>query len=210
MSAEETPIDYSENLRDWDPYYGRTENGKVWGPLDRVVDLVKARHLELTAGDYGAGAGRGSRYLLEQGFQRVVAVEPADEAQRYLQRLLPLGNLEIVHTTLEDYLRTAEPNQFGLVNAGLVFPFIDPRLLPEVIEGTLRTLKSGGLVSADLFGPKNVLPSRAGSRHLTSSVANKDAAAALFRGWKNVDITEIDRPGENTHIHNFSLIAERP
>ena len=56
---------------DWETFYSLTKDSPPWPSLVRVVSLLPQKGRAL---DLGAGAGRDTRYLLEQGFQ-VTAVD---------------------------------------------------------------------------------------------------------------------------------------
>src|SRR5258706_15675273 len=59
-------------IPDWGRFYGFTKDSPPWQLLVRAAALAPRRGSAL---DLGAGAGRDTRYLLEQGFQ-VTAVDP--------------------------------------------------------------------------------------------------------------------------------------
>src|SRR5271165_6669469 len=83
---------------DWGRFYSFTKGSPPW-PL-----LVRAASLALKNGhalDLGAGAGRDTRYLLQQGFQ-VTAVD-ADARSVAILTALPDTNLRVVHSSFEDF-----------------------------------------------------------------------------------------------------------
>ena len=60
---------------DWGRFYTYTKDSPPWPLLVRAASLVPRNGRAL---DLGAGAGRDTRYLLEQGF-RVTAVVPPQQ-----------------------------------------------------------------------------------------------------------------------------------
>src|SRR5260370_30475863 len=82
---------------DWETFYRFTNDSPPWPLIVRAVSLLphKGRALDL-----GAGAGRDTRYLVQQGFQ-VTAVDSDPHAVDIL-RSFQEGNVQVVQASFED------------------------------------------------------------------------------------------------------------
>src|SRR5579863_6819789 len=99
---------------DWDRFYGFTQTSPPWPLLMRAAALAPKHGRAL---DLGAGAGRDTRYLLEQGFD-VTAVD-AEPGAVVLLAALPSERLHVVRSTFEDFAFAT----YDLISAQFALPF---------------------------------------------------------------------------------------
>src|SRR5215831_15575461 len=108
-------------IPDWERFYRFTKDSPPWPLLVRAAALAprKGRALEL-----GAGAGRDTRYLLEQGFQ-VTAVDADPQAVALLAALPSArsrSHLRVVQSAFEDFAFDTAP--YALISAQFALPFL--------------------------------------------------------------------------------------
>src|SRR3974377_937586 len=99
----------------WGYFYSFTKNSPPWPLLVRAAALAPKGSRAL---DLGAGAGRDTRYLLEQGFQ-VTAVD-ADPGAVALLSALPHERLRVVQSSFEGFPFAT----YDLISAQFTLPFV--------------------------------------------------------------------------------------
>src|SRR5579863_9222985 len=103
---------------DWDRFYGFTQTSPPWPLLMRAAALAPKHGRAL---DLGAGAGRDTRYLLEQGFQ-VTAVDAEPRAVALLAALpFSVDRLRVVQSSFEDF-DFAGTAPYDLISAQFALP----------------------------------------------------------------------------------------
>src|SRR5690242_18599651 len=102
---------------DWARFYGYTKDSPPWPLLMRAAALAPRAGRAL---DLGAGAGRDTRYLLEQGFT-VTAVDADPHAAAYLATL-PQDRLRVVQASFADF--EFVPASYDLISAQFALPFV--------------------------------------------------------------------------------------
>src|SRR5712692_9982615 len=100
---------------DWARFYKHTRERPPWPRMIRAVSLVAHRERAL---DLGCGAGRDTRYLLEQGFQ-VTAVD-ADANAMAILATFPQEKLRAIQSSFVDF----EFESYDLINAHFSLPFL--------------------------------------------------------------------------------------
>ncbi len=186
---------------DWKTFYTLTKDSPPWPLLVRAVSVLPQKDRAL---DLGAGAGRDTRYLLEQGFQ-VTAVDRDPHAVAML-RSLQEQHLRVTQASFEEFVFET----YDLINAHFALPFVSPRLFREVFERVERALKPGGVFVGQFFGihdqwntPKNEM----------AFLTREQAEAVL----QNLDIIELNEEevdghvadGSPKHWHTFHIIARK-
>jgi SAM-dependent methyltransferase len=102
----------------WEDFYKITKDRPPWPLLVQAVSLLAHRKYAL---DLGCGAGRDTRFLLEQGFA-VTAVDNNPHAIALLADF-PRDRLRAVHASFEAF----EFETFDLVNAHFALSFLPNR-----------------------------------------------------------------------------------
>lgn len=193
----------SEILRDWDGYYKKTEE---YPPRPLLIEAVKLVLEKEAALDLGAGALNDTEYLLNEGFEKVVAI---DKESAVLDRSKEVNDerLQVIITPFELY--EFPPSTFDIVNAQYSIPFVSPELCEEVMKKIFTSLKEGGIFTGQLFGNRD-----GWINNLDMTFHTKEEIDMLFSGMKEVDIREIEKDGETAggeakHWHFFNIIARK-
>lgn len=184
---------------DWETFYSLTKDRPPWPLLVRAVSLLPRKERAL---DLGAGAGRDTHYLLEQGFQ-VTAVDSDPHAVAML-RSLQAGNLRVVQASFEEFAFET----YDLINAQFALPFVSPRRFREVFERVKRALKPGGMFVGQFFGIHDQWNT---PEHEMTFLTREQAEEVL----QDLDIIELNEEevdghvadGSPKHWHTFHIIA---
>jgi SAM-dependent methyltransferase len=189
-------------IPDWGRFYSVTKDSAPW-PL-----LVRAAALALREGralDLGAGAGRDTRYLLEQGFT-VTAVD-ADSRAVELLSALPQGRLRVVQSSFEDFAFAT----YDLISAQFALPFIPRDHFADMFAQLKSALAPNGVFAGQFFGDRDEwnTPGRA-----MTFLTHADAEVRL-RGLDVIELIEEDADGKTAdgspkHWHVFHILARMP
>ena len=162
--------------------------------LDQRIDAL----------DLGCGAGRDTRFLLEQGF-RVTAVD-ADPHAVALMAGFSQDHLRIVQSSFE----TFEFETYDLVNAHFTLPFLSDEHFHLVFARIRQALRAGGIFVGQFFGvndewntPENQM-----------TFLTREQAEAELKGLKTLVFREEDidshvADGTPKHWHVFHTIAQK-
>jgi tellurite methyltransferase len=189
--------------QDWRPFIELTAGRPPWPQLVRAVELLDHPGDAL---DLGSGGGRDAEYLLLQGFN-VTAVDASAWSWAALRRLPRQRQLRFVQTAIEDFA----PEEYDLVNAQFVLPFLRPDQFAESVKRLLEAVRPGGLLAATFFGPNDQW--NVPGTHLV--FVTRSQLARLLNGFEVVELSEEDHDGHTAdgspkHWHVFHVIARRP
>ena len=195
---------FSESFQGWDKY---VENSKGQPPrelLGRALQFVPERG---SAIDVGAGALNDTRFLLDEGFVSVTALDSAPIAQD-IADTMPAKRFRYVISTFEafDFPVAA----YDLVNAQYALPFVRPDHYDRVFAAVLATLRPGGIFTGQFFGDRD---DWAGTPNMTFH--SRSSALQLLAPLTLIEFTEEDDPASTTlsgqpkHWHLFHFIARR-
>src|SRR6266571_1682897 len=120
----------------WEDFYKFTKDSPPWPSLIKAVSLLAHKEHAL---DLGCGAGRDTKYLLEQGFH-VTAVDNDPHAIAVLAHL-PQHNLRLVQSSFQDFVYET----YDLINAQFALPFTPRESFDEVFTRVKDSIKSGGV-----------------------------------------------------------------
>ena len=157
--------------------------------------------------DGGAGALNATKYLLSAGFAHVTALDAAPRAQDVAAELAD-ERVTFVLSRFEDFDFPAE--RYDLANAEFSLPFINPGDFAPAFLRLLRSVKTGGIFTGQMFGPRDSwnVENSGMSFHTRATVE------AFFRNFELVHFEEEDHPGttklgEPKHWHIFHIIAQK-
>src|SRR5215470_20121911 len=125
------------------PFYQRTKDKSPSFLLVRALKHCVRRNDAL---DLGCGAGRDTRFLLQQGF-RVTAVDRNPEAFLRLQDISS-DQLTLVQCSFE----TFSFGTYDLVSAQWSLPFIQSDLFEETLHKIKQSLRPDGIFTGQFFG----------------------------------------------------------
>ena len=192
---------------DWGRFYGFTKDSPPWPLMIRAAALAPRKGRAL---DLGAGAGRDTRYLLEQGFQ-VTAVDAEPRAVALLAALpSSAGRLRVVQSSFEDF-DFAGTAPYDLISAQFALPFIPRDHFSGVFARLKAALSSGGIFAGHFFGVHD--ESNTPERDMT--FLTRAEAEALLGDLDIIELTEEDADGHKAdgspkHWHVFHILARRP
>ena len=196
---------FFEAFEGWDIYAQKAADRPPRPLLVEALTLTTKRD---SAIDLGAGALTDTRYLLEQGFAHVTALDLAANAQTTADSFPP-DRFAYAIASFEDFAFPVAA--YDLINAHYVLPFIHPDHFARVFAAILGALKPGGLLVGQLFGDQD---SWAGTDGMTfqSETAARDllAGVELLRFQVENDPDSKTLSGKAKHWHAFHLIARRP
>jgi tellurite methyltransferase len=170
----------------WEDFYKITRDKPPWPLLIQAVSLVAHKERAL---DLGYGAGRDTRYLLQQGFH-VTAVDKEFHAMAQLADL-PQQNLRLVQSSFQDF----SFETYDLVNAHFALPFNPKDSFDEVSARIMTSIRPGGIFVGQLFGIHDEW-NKPGS---TMTFHTKKQAEELFTRMKVIEFKEED---VDSHIAN--------
>ena len=190
----------------WGQFYSFTKDSPPWPLLTQAAALAPRGGQAL---DLGAGAGRDTRYLLEQGFQ-VTAVDSEPRSVTLLAAL-PQDHLQVVQSSFEDF-----PFAFAiydLISAQFALPFMPKERFATVFGRLKAALAPGGVFAGQFVGVNDEWnnPERAHAMTFLTRAEAED----LLSDLEVIELTEEDADGHKAdgtpkHWHIFHILARRP
>lgn len=167
----------------WERFLAATQGQPAWGRLMKAAALFDVPGAAL---DVGAGAGRDTAYLLDQGWL-VTAVDSSPAAAKVLRGIGPEDRLRVVRSAAEDF----EPASYDLVNAQFSLPFVTPARFSETVSRLQDAVRPGGVMAVTFFGPRDEWNAPGSDMTFTT----RSEVEQLFAGWALVELTEIEEDG---------------
>lgn len=188
--------------RDWGRYYSLTKDSQPWPLLVRAAALAPRHGRAL---DLGAGAGRDTRYLLEQGFQ-VTAVD-AEPGAVALLAALSQARLRVVQSTFEDFAFET----YDLISAQFALPFTPRDRFAGMFARLKAALAPGGIFTGQFFGVRDQL----NTPDSTATFLTRAEAEAQLSDLETIELTEEDADGHKAdgspkHWHVFHILTRKP
>lgn len=183
-----------KQTQDWDKYREDRKNARPRPLLVQALPFVAHKN---TALDFGAGALNDSKFLLSEGFQKVIALDSVAAAHDVTDEL-PSDRFQYVQSSFENF--NFPEKHFDLVNAQYALPFIEPAKFNLVFENVVHSLKHGGIFVGQFFSEKDSwfgnsdinffskehvdeLLSGFGIIHLQEKEYNKNTAGGTPKHW---------------------------
>lgn len=190
--------------KDWPGYFQATKNGPPRPLLVKALGYFKERNSAL---DLGAGAMNESRYLFEQGFSKVVAVDSEPKFFEFCEKLKS-HNLTCIVSTFDKFNFPKE--EYDLVNAQFALPFNPPETFGEVFSRIRESIRKGGIFAGQLFGIRDEW----NKQGTGMTFHTKQEAEELFGEMDIIELEEVEKddktalgPAKKWHI--FHVIARK-
>lgn len=188
----------------WDEFLQITKERPPSPLLLRALQYLKERSQAL---DLGAGALRDTRFLIDNGFSKVVAVDSEPQVAQLVQEL-DSPNLNFVISKFEKY--DFPIAQFNLINAEWSLPFTSPSQFNEVWAKVKASLTKDGIFVGQFFGNNDEwnIPGRQMTFHTLEQVNQLLAdLEVLILEEEEKDSTTAN--GTPKHWHAFHIIARK-
>lgn len=182
----------------WNTYTKSTKNKAPRQLLIKALGYLANKDSAL---DLGAGALNDSKYLIDFGFNKVVALD------NELGSDFSHQNFTFVKTKIEDY--NYQPESFDLVNAQFVLSFISSENINLVLEKVYTTLRFGGIFVGQLFGSKD-----SWATNLNTYVYSEEESRHLLSNFSLIYFEEEEKDGQTAlgtqkHWHLFNFIVKK-
>jgi tellurite methyltransferase len=185
----------------WEDFYKITKGRPPWPLLVQAVTLLSNGKYAL---DLGCGAGRDTRYLLEQGFS-VTAVDSDPHAIALLE-VFPRDHLRVVQSSFEAF----EFETYDLVNAHFALPFAPEDRFHEVFARIKLALNAGGIFVGQFFGVNDEWNSPGNQMtFLTREQAEAELKDLKVLEFQEEDVDSHVADGTPKHWHVFHIIAQK-
>lgn len=189
----------------WNSFFEKTKDA---APRKYLVDAIQYVNNKNLALDLGAGALRDTRFLLEQGFEKVIAMDGEEIFEDFTKEIKD-ERLETNVSSFEDF--DYQKNTYDLVNAQYSLPFMKKEHFDLVIEKIKKSIKSNGVFVGTFFGHND------GWNNKTSKIENFQTKEEIEIMFENFEILELlekeeDKPAVNEkikHWHTFHVTAKK-
>jgi len=191
-----------KRLNVWPGFSEATKDNPVRELTQKAVGLVQAKDRAL---DLGPGAMNESRFLIEQGFKSVIAVNKdpleSDPVAQNRAAQFPKDRFEHRTSTFDTF--DFEPDTYDLINAQRSLPFNPPESFDRMFSSLLASLKQGGILTGNFFGVEHTWKDNRAMTFMT-----RERAEELLKECEIVLFEEHKRPGE-THSNEFDFIVRK-
>lgn len=196
---------------DWESYYQVTVS--ITEPRQALRNALKYFQIEGLKGgrsaDLGAGAGRDTLFMLQEGWQ-VMALDSEPLSIDILLRRANPETLDRLTVTVAPFTEMILPDELDLINASFSLPFCHPEDFPACWQNIVDHLAVGGRFSGQFFGEKDEW---AGNHSLTFH--SYDALLELFQDRFIIEYLQIETgltPCMNGSLkqgHVYHLVAKK-
>ncbi|MDU8941796.1 SAM-dependent methyltransferase [Ovoidimarina sediminis] len=157
------------------------------------------------------GEGRNGVWLAEQGHD-VLAQDFSPTAQDKARRLAAERGVTLEWELSDITARDWAPEAFDAV-VGIFFQFLPPAARSDVLAGIVRTVKPGGIVLIEGYGPKQLDYGTGGPKAL-ENLYTEALLREAFAGFKEVETAAYDAeieegPGHSGMSALVDLIARK-
>ncbi|MFA5889199.1 MAG: class I SAM-dependent methyltransferase [Candidatus Paceibacterota bacterium] len=192
-------------MNQWEAYnrvVGNVPNSIVVHTLN---DFVTRRSASL---DLGAGNLRDSKFLLGQGFTKVVAVDSSKKSLAFLTE-----GIELHFAPIETFM--PEKNTFDFVLSCNTLFYLTPEQIADIFQNVLVGLRSGGVFACNVLGKEDdwVVQGQ------QVSSFSEETLMALATGFDVLGTGEGKNRGQaldslgvlgRKYWHQLSIVAQKP
>ena len=205
IDMEKMNLNKKNTQKDWNAFFEKTKDAE---PRKYLVDAIQYVQNNGTALDIGAGALRDTRYLLDQGFEQVTAMDGEDSIQ-VIEKEINDSRLETVISNFEDF--DYKENTYDIINAQYSLPFMNKEYFSEIIGKIKNSLKVNGIFTGTFFGNNDEW------NNGTSTAQNfqtKEEVENMFEDFEILDLLEKEENRQGgtkdiKHWHTLHLIAKK-
>lgn len=196
---------------DWASYYRKTgqrpPRATLLAALDRF-DAEPGANAARFAVDLGCGSGRDAVEMLRRGW-RVLAIDAEPSAIGQLRARDEAAGHDRLETKVARFEDTDWPAA-DLVNASFALPLCPPERFAELWARIVGSLKPGGRVAGQLYGPRDSWAGRPGMTFADRATVDRllDGLAVEMLDEEEDDSTTPR--GEAKHWHIFHIVARKP
>ena len=188
----------------WQNYYEQTKNRPPSKLLIKALPFVIYKHSAL---DLGSGALKDSKYLLQEGFKELWAIDKEPIKKELLQDI-DEQKFHFIQTSFDQFKFPL--NKFDLINASYSIPFNQSDSSQSLWKSIVTSLVSGGIFTGQMFGVHdewNMIGN-------TMTFYTADGVRELFKDFEIIDFEEEEKDGttasgKNKHWHVFHIIARK-
>lgn len=191
-------------MNDWKNYFNKHRNRKPREQLIRAVSFCVNKENAL---DIGAGTLVETKYLLENGFKNVVAIDDFSEAKLIAESIKD-DRLDFQPVSFQDF--KFPQNKFDLINAQYALPFYGQKDFSNFIKTVVDSLAVDGIFVGQFFGIKD------GWNTPESDLVfnTKEEILSFFADLKVIELVEEEKDaktasGEDKHWHVFHFIVQK-
>jgi tellurite methyltransferase len=189
-------------MKDWQTYYNQHLSRP---PRPLLVKAISLCVNKTSALDIGAGTLIESKFILDSGFKKVVAMDSAAEIKTFAEQINN-PRLEVVISSYQDFIFV--PESYDLINAQYALPFHGHKDFKIFTERIISSLKPGGVFTGQFFGIRDGW--NATGKDL--AFQTMDEAKDLLKDLKIKEFTEEEKDGtvasgKAKHWHVFHFIA---
>jgi tellurite methyltransferase len=190
-----------KSKNNWEQYYKNTEERPPRRSLVEAIQSVSDRNFAL---DLGAGALQDSKYLIDNGFNQVTAV---DSEETVAEQDVKNYNIEVVIKPFEFFIFPQD--KFDLVNAQYSLPFISPDKFYDVFRSIINSLKQNGVFVGQFFGDRDDW-----NKNTKMTFLTKEGVNELFKDVEIIKLEEKENDGktaagQDKHWHIFDFVVKK-
>lgn len=190
--------------KDWLGYLQAT---KISHPRPLLVEAIQYLKGKYSVLDLGAGAMNDSRYLLDQGFKKIISV---DAEPRFLDfcKELQSNRLTCIVSTFEKFDFPKE--EYDIINAQFALPFNPPQTFNAVFTKIKESLKKDGILVGQFFGIKDDWA----KNNPDMTFHSRKEVEKLLEDLEIIKLDEVEKDdktalGPAKHWHLFNIIARK-
>jgi SAM-dependent methyltransferase len=191
----------------WNEYIEKTKNNPPRPWLIKALDFVEEKKCAL---DLGCGALVDTKYLIQHGFKKVVALDKTNSAQAIFDNFSNEEKNKIGYTisSFEEYVFPSE--KFDLINAQFSIPFISPTSFKDVFRKIKNSLKLNGILVGQFFGEKDSWKETKPNLTFHTRKQVEDLLSDMqILEFKEEEYDASPAVGEMKHWHVFNVIFRK-
>lgn len=187
---------------DWNQYVKQTKEKKPRQLLCDALSFVKNKDVAL---DLGAGALNDSKYLLEQGFLKVIAVDQIENKE--ILSNISDKRLLFKKEDIRDF--SFSQDEFDLINAQFVLFFLNKESIKKIFFEIKKALSEDGIFVGQLLGLRD-----SWSNILGVTLLTKEEVEELLSDFEVIHFLEEENDKEVVdgglkHWHIFHFIVKK-